>query len=249
MRNNRFLNKKENNRFKFLNDDDTDNSSLKNKQNKKKVEYEPSKNSFTQPLRERVQQRYDDGYKHRDRDINRWYGNKEYEHINNRFKSDTKKQLPQVEIDFNNTELFPELIDKKENNINDNSDMLNFKYILNNIEDTPKNTDKILPGWIQITMVNKKVVIENGPPTLYSINMEKQKELENDINYNINNIVKAMTKIYEENEKSYDSINGEGAYEERFKLLPVYGPEYDSEGEEINNDDNEYYDNDDFNSE
>jgi len=254
MSNNRFLNPKENNRFNFLNDEDDTNKSSSypsNKSNRKKFEYESSKNSFTQPSnRDRGYNRdrdlnRDRGY-NRDRDLNRDRGynrDREYDRTNNRFKTDTKEQLSQTKLDFNNTELFPELVGKKESNINgDKVNMSGFKDILNNtiIEDTTEKPNKILPGWIQISMVDRKVVIENGEPTLSMINTE---EREDNINYMI--IVDAIKRNYEENERVYDSINGEGSYSERFKLPPVYGSEYDTESEEedyVNNEDYDYYD-------
>jgi len=251
MSNNRFLNPKENNRFNFLNDEDDTNKSSSypsNKSNRKNFEYESSKNSFTQPSNR------DRGY-NRDRDLNRDRGNRdreyrdtgynrEYNRTNNKFKTDTKEQL---KLDFNNTELFPELVGKKESDINsdkvnDKVNMSGFKDILNNtIEDTTEKPNKIPSGWIQISMVDRKVVIENGEPTLSMINTEEQ---EDNINYNMNIIVDAIKRNYEENERVYDSINGEGSYSERFKLPPVYGSEYDTESEEdyVNNEDDGYYD-------
>jgi hypothetical protein len=66
----------------------------------------------------------------------------------------------------------------------------------NIIEDTTEKTNQIPPGWLQITMVNRKVVMNNGPPTPYMLNIEKQKELttlqENDINYNMCNVIENL---------------------------------------------------------
>jgi hypothetical protein len=275
MSNNRFLNPKENNRFNFLNDEDDTNKSSSypsNKSNRKKFEYEASTNSFTQPSNRDRDLNRDRGYNrdrdlnrdrgyNRDRDLNRDRGyrdrgyrdtgyNRDYDRTNNRFKTDTKEQLPQTKLDFNDTELFPELIGKKESDnnsdkVNDKVNMSGFKDILNNIiEDTTEKTKKIPPGWIQISMVDRKVVIENGEPTLSMINTEEQEDNIN-INYNMNIIVDAIKRNYEENERVYDSINGEGSYSERFKLQSVYGSEYDTESEEddyVNNEDDGYYD-------
>ena len=46
------------------------------------------------------------------------------------------------------------------------------------------------------------------------------------------NVVEAMKKNWYLNERIYDSIHGEGAYEERFRLTPVYGSEYETESDE-----------------
>ena len=91
------------------------------------------------------------------------------------------------------------------------------------------------------------------PKELININTCKEKVLampssyetgyifnkENDINYNVCNVIENLQRSYEENEKVYDSINGEGAYAERFRLSPVYGSEYDttSEDDDYNYDD------------
>jgi hypothetical protein len=268
MSNNRFLNPKENNRFNFLNDeDDTNNKSSSypsNKSNRKNVEYETSKNSFTQPSNRDRDRGYNRDRDNRDRDNrdrdnrdrdnrdrdNRDRDNRDrgYDRINNRFKTDTKEQLPQTKLDFNDTELFPELVNKKESDINDDKvndkvNMSKFKDILNNIiEDTTEKPNKILPGWIHLSIVDRKVVIENGEPTQSMINTKEREEQEDDINYNMYNIVNAIKRNYEANEQLYDSINGEGSYIERFKLSPVYGPEYDSESEDDDYVNDDYYD-------
>ena len=58
--------------------------------------------------------------------------------------------------------------------------------------------------------------------------------------YKIGNALQTNYEIYE---KEYDSINGEGSYDNKFRLSPVYGSEYDSNSEiEENNDE---HDNDD----
>jgi hypothetical protein len=46
------------------------------------------------------------------------------------------------------------------------------------------------------------------------------------------NVVEAMKKNWYLNERIYDSIHGEGAYEERFRLTPVYESEYETESDE-----------------
>jgi hypothetical protein len=66
---------------------------------------------------------------------------------------------------------------------------------------------------------------------------ELEKQQEDDPNYIMFKVVEAMKKSWDLYEREYDAINGEGAYAEKFRLPPVYGPEYDTETEE---DESEY---------
>lgn len=278
MSNNRFLQPKKSNRFEILQDDNNDgknNPSLKNlDERKKNSKYEPSKNLFQkQPFKqdEINKNNYEDRGinrnrnrdRDRDRDINR-NNYVENEQLTNRFKT-SEEQTKQINLDLNDTEIFPELIHKENDSINNdknnnknNDDKNNvypikFKDILDDVtkrDDIQKNV-QISPGWLQMTLVDRKIVTKHGQPTLYMENLEKQKELENDIDYIMYNIVETLKINYEEHEKKYDSINGEGAYNEKFRLSPVYGSDYDTESESensnSNNDDNidEYYDDND----
>jgi hypothetical protein len=250
MSNNPFLkskesnNKKSNNRFNFLDDEDTDNkSSFKessNKSNRKHIEYDASQNSFTQKTR--VQDRPRD----RDRDSYRPNNTK-----NNDYKPRQREPSPPpviVDLDANNTNLFPDLAPPKENKKNITTTiepLTKFKDILTNIieEEKPKE-NTIPPGWVQLSSVNGKTLIEYGPKTAWMIRQEKLEELEkqqeDDPNYIMFKAVEAMKKSWYLFEREYDAINGEGAYAERFRLPPVYGPEYDTEEEvESSDDDNE----------
>ena len=241
MSNNHFLKSKENNRFRFLNDDDN-RDNKKSSSNKNIVEYNPTNNSFTQEFnhyKHRNNDRRDNNRRDNDRRNNDRRDNytTDSNQNYNRFKSCvTQEKKQQNNIDFGNTEEFPELFNNKKHNTN-NSNNINesskFKDILTNvIEDNNTNKISQIPaGWLQLSIVNKKTVTKNGPLTQHLIDIEKQKELENDINYNMSIIVKSIQKNYEVNKQVYDSINGEGAYDERFRLSPVYGSEYDSESD------------------
>ena len=55
------------------------------------------------------------------------------------------------------------------------------------------------------------------------------KQREDDINYNMIKAVETMKSNWDNYEKQYDSIHGEGAFDDRFKLTPIYGPEYDTD--------------------
>ena len=99
----------------------------------------------------------------------------------------------------------------------------------------------ILPGWLQLTMLNGNILKNE-----YKDEDEKNIEQEQ-LNYDMYKIGKALQTNYELYEKEYDSINGEGSYDNKFRLSPVYGYEYDSnsnsESEEYNEEDDYEYEN------
>jgi hypothetical protein len=64
-----------------------------------------------------------------------------------------------------------------------------------------------------------------------------EENLENDLNYQMNTIIQNMKKCWDRYEREYDEVNGEGAYEERFRLPPVYTEEYDTDSNEEETDD------------
>jgi len=238
MSNNPFLKSKEsNNRFESLHDDYKESS---NKNNKKSITYEPSANSFTQPSRPH---RDIDRNRDRNRDRDNNYRNRDnnYRNNNNFIRSkprDPSPPPPIVDIELNNTELFPDLtINNNNNTTNTLKSATNFKQILTNVVEVQKpKKNPITPGWVSITMINGNIVYENGPLTPFLIKQQKQEELqierENDLNYSMNMAINSMRKNWDRYENEYNEIHGEGAYEERFRLSPVYGPEYDTESEE-----------------
>ena len=148
----------------------------------------------------------------------------------NRFKSIT----PDPKFDVDNIKSFPTLVNAKEyDKIIQLSS--NFKDILNNVieQDTIENKDIILPGWLQLTILNGKVLKKEIE--------EEAEQAQEELNYNMYKIGNALQTNYEIYEKEYDSINGEGSYDKKFRLSPVYGSEYDSNSEsEENNDEYEY---------
>jgi len=241
MSNNPFLKSKEsnkqkesNNRFASLQEDDTS-SNFKNSSQKsnKKIEYEQTQNVFTQSsFKSERPERRDNSY-------------------NRSFKDQNKKREPSPPpIDSNDLNLFPDLAPIKQitssnnNNIEQSS---KFKDILTHVvkDDTPKQ-NPVPDGWVKIVMVNRDIVYEYGPPTPWMIRQQKQEELqkqrEEDPNYIMNCAINAMKKNWERYEREYDEIHGEGAYEAKFRLPPVYGPEYDeSESEEEYSDEDDIY--------
>ena len=235
MSNNPFLKSKEsnksNNRFNFLDDEDTNNSSFKessSKSNRKNIDYDSSQNSFTQSSRPRERDR------EKDRDS---YRNNRR---NNDYKPRPREPSPPpviVNLDASDSNLFPELAPIKENTTIVKAST-NFKDILTNvIEDVKPKVNPIPSGWVRLSFnQNRQTVFEYGPKTAWMIKQEKQEEIEKeqeeDPNYIMFQAIEQMKKNWDRYEKEYDELNGEGAYDERFRLPPVYGPEYDTESEE-----------------
>ena len=125
----------------------------------------------------------------------------------NRFKSIT----PDPKFDVDNIKSFPTLVNAKEyDKIIQLSS--NFKDILNNVieQDTIENKDIILPGWLQLTILNGKVLKKEIE--------EEAEQAQEELNYNMYKIGNALQTNYEIYEKVYDSINGEGSYETNFRL-------------------------------
>jgi len=229
--------KEANNRFNFLNDDDSKSSFKEsNKSKRKNVEYEASQNSFTQPCK------HERTYRDRDR-----YGDHRNYRRNNYFSSKQREPSPPpikvtINIDANNTELFPDLTPIKDTHVvNIVEPSTKFKDILKNVVKVEKSKkNPIFPGWVQLSLnQNRQTVIEYGPKTAWMIKQKEQlekeqleKEQEDDPNYIMFYAIEAIKKNCEQYEHEYDEFHGEGTYAERFRLPPVYGPEYDTESEE-----------------
>jgi len=234
MSNNPFLKSKElslsNNRLNFLDDDDSKSSFKESKKSKiKNVKYEASQNSFTQPTKTERTHRDKKGYQTNYR-------------RNNDFRTKQRELSPLPKnvtpnIDTNNTELFPVLTPLKNNNlVNIVEPLTTFKSILKNIikVETPKK-NTIPLGWVQLSLnQNRQTVIEYGPKTTWMIKQEQQEQLkqleqEDEPNYIMFYAIESIKKNWKQYESKYDEYHGEGAYTERFRLSPVYGPEYDTE--------------------
>jgi|688.fasta_scaffold775568_1 hypothetical protein len=227
MNNNPFLKSKEsNNRFHILDNQDTNtntNTSFNNKTKRPNIDYNSSQNSFTQNSR---------------KDTNSY---RNYNDFKPKQRGPHDKITPN--INTNDTNLFPQLTNVKQNNTINSTNVgtidssTKFKDILNNViqDDKPK-TKPILPGWTQLSRINGKTVIENGPKTTFMIKQEQKENLENDLNYIMFQAVEEMKKRWESYESYYDSIHGEGAYADSFRLPPVYDSEYDTESEEEDED-------------
>ena len=204
MSNNPFLrnkvNNNNNNRFNLLNDEQPVNNNKHFNENRGKRDYNNRDNKYNNNYNNRYTNKLDD----------------------NRFKSIT---LEQPKLDVDSIKSFPTLtlVNNKE------SDTIiqlssKFKDILNNVieDNTIDNSNIILPGWLQLTMLNGTILKKEYKEV--KVVEEEQEEL----NYNMYKIGNALQTNYEIYEKVYDSINGEGSYDTNFRLSPVYGSEYDS---------------------
>jgi len=220
---NPFLNS--NNRFKILDDDDDNtNTSFKYKGQKKykPAPYEPAKNTFTtsKPF------------------INNYQYNRPFRP---RFTNQSEVKEPIIKKTFDISKMeFPDI----QGNI-----VVNTEKKINSLEPTnPKFKDAIMtvrplenenivkknpikPGWVEISRVNRKTIFEEGPPSDYSIKLEELQILENDPHYIMNKAVNLMMICWNRHIHEYNNIHGEGEYEAKYILPPVYGQEYDSEEE------------------
>lgn len=226
MSNNIFLKSKQdykptesNNRFSSLDDEyDTNNTSFKdssNKSNKKNIEYKSGENSFTQSSKS-----YRDNRRTNDS------------------RSKPRETYQIVAPNINDIHLFPEIVDMKTNTTNTVELSKNFKDILTNTikQEEPKEKPKenpVPPGWIQLSRVNGKVDAKKGDLTQYIIKIQNKEVIEqsNDPNHIMFKAIESMTNNWQHYQRDYDEINGEGEYDERFILPPVYGPEYDTESD------------------
>ena len=210
---------KSNNRFQFLDPDHVDNKMKKEKQVVQK--YDSTDNSFTKSSNRRDDRRDD----------------------RNQFKSNYSNQLTKnrVSVDFSNEFVLeldsPSLKPK-----------FNFKDAINNqikpeIFDETKN---VKPGWVKISYAkNNKIIHTYGPLSKNQLKLKKEEELENNLNHCINREITIMKYRWDKYEDDYDKLNGEGAYIEKYRLIPIYGDEYDDDVDsdtQCEDDINELYD-------
>lgn len=212
MSNNTFTN----NRFHFL-DDDNNKAPFKSvKKEKKTALYESSNNSFS---RDRERPRYNDYPSH------------------NSFRQINKESSKTKEVkSFNIQEIeFPEIHQSIKASNETSSDSFKFKDALNKKKDKMLNSElaknTVKPGWVEISRVNRKTVIKEGQLTPYFIEQKKKEEYEKTTNYLMNTAITTMIKRWERYIEEYNSIHGDGAYEELYVLPHTYGPEYDTEEE------------------
>jgi len=228
MSNNHLLKSKEsnkhnehNNRFSSLQDDDK--SSFKwhsNKSNCKNIKYEASQNSF--------KQQYFKPQKNRDQDSIFNIRNDKFNKFTN-YKPREPSPLPGPDTTDINLfpNLFPNLTQMKENITTYKVEAgTKFKDILNSVVEKDKPKENPIPsGWVKLSSVDGKTVIEHCPTTQLTL----KTQLDDDLNYLMFQAIEKMKQNSKRYELEYDEINGEGAYAERFSIPPVYETEYDTE--------------------
>ena len=233
MSNNPFLQSKEqnkSNRFNFLDSEEPNKKPLI-KDKKNSHQYDSSNNSFTKKVNP-----IDNDRKPREKHVSQ----KENNHF---------KEIPTSRPEFSMTEfsisdeLFPSLAPITTTSQNK---VTNFKDALNQQNEIIFKEDITLrPGWVQISKVNNKVVINqanNGP---YDIKMQKNQDLQEDSNYIMNKIMSVLHKNWLKHRAIYDNIHGEGAYDDLHYSSPVYDSDYDSD-ENDSLDDNSNYEIEDY---
>ena len=164
----------------------------------------------------------------------------QYETTNNSFtKVNNSKNIETLKnLDFvSSQELFPELILKsnditQDNNSKKKSD--NYKNAINlHVEDSKNTTqNKINRGWIEIKIVNGKIITTNGPISTYEIKKEKESNIKNSPHFIMNKSIKLMQKNWNMYRDYYDNLYGEGSYNETYISSPIYGSEYDTDSDE-----------------
>jgi hypothetical protein len=121
-----------------------------------------------------------------------------------------------------------------DNTINDNT--TNYKDIItsNDYNSNLSQQNNIPPGHIEISSINGKICFKNGPLTPYQIRQNYynnyKEQLSNDVHYNMNNAINFMKNNWDKFRLEYDSIYGEGSYQDKF----LYKIDYDSDDD--NND-------------
>ena len=220
-------NKPTNNRFQILvqPDENTDTKPVKND----KILYDSSNNSFTKPSN------FDRPRNNRIDDSR----------PKNNFKQREKEKEPVKEIVKEivlTPDIFPELLSNN-TNISQVLYTTNFKDILTKVQpEININKNIIKPGFVELTLVDRKIVTKYGPSTPSEKKNKAIEERLNSVDYCMNKVIVGLEQIWNNRKDEYDSINGEGSYDELYYLPQVYGPEYDNTIEDEEEDEMNPYD-------
>jgi len=215
-----------NNRFQILvkSDENTDNKLVKNDKilsvyNSSNNSFTKSSNNFDRPRNNRI----DDT------------------HSKNNFKQKEKEPVKIPEIVLT-PDIFPELLNTN-TNISQVLYSTNFKDILTKVEpEIHINKNTIKPGFVEMTVVDRKIVTKYGTSTPSVKKNKAIEERSNNVDYCMNKVIIGLEKIWNNRKDEYDSINGEGSYDELYYLPQVYGPEYDNTIEDEEEDEINPYD-------
>jgi hypothetical protein len=144
-----------------------------------------------------------------------------------RFKSSNSNKKQTVKTFIMDDQDFPDLIKNSitplDSSSNNYKDIITSSHI--NIYNSEKNT--VPPGHIEISNINNKICFKQGPLTPYQIKVNNLNHyndfLSGEPNYIMNNAINYMKKNWENYRIDYDSVYGEGAYEEKF----IYKNDYE----------------------
>jgi len=232
---NPFKSKSENSRFSrdiFFNDDQInkqESSQVKEKKNNIREEKKEA-NTFLSDKEKYIKQ-------NQNNHVEKSRNNRDY----NKYKKN--EVIKEVIFDIN-IEEFPELGLQKNSESTIACNEKKFSDIVKTINIIEEDNSNIIrPGWIIIAKnkENGKIEVTNGEMTKFQ---KKQQETSQNISYIMRQIYITLNEIWDRNISVYDAINGEGAYEERFYLPPVYDDfedynkenEIDENNNEFNND-------------
>lgn len=214
------------NRFNLL-DDRNSSSPFENKRKKEK-EKEEKQDKVSEPRENRFLRNYEKN------NLREFYN--ERNKVTKNIISNEKKE---VNLEQNFEELFPEMIKNKQSCSTDS--VLDFKSVVNKIEEPIIEPTFIKPGTIILKYENNKIIYQRGPLTKW----EKQQEIEyvyqTTPHYIMTNAICKMEENWNLHERIYDSINGEGSYNEKFNVEPIYNSDYEEDDEEDSVDDESYY--------
>ena len=187
-------------------------------------EFERPRREFERPRREFERPRREDKY----------------------FSFSEKSKEPKFSLD--DTELFPELASLNLNKEQkDEGSSISFLNALNTIKEEKEDTNKINPGWITMSFdkqrnINIQYADEKTPNEIKREQIEKDLE---DLNLVMERVIDFISERHLKHIKEYDSIHGEGAYDEVYYMKPIEFP-YDDENDngEIGDEEtyNEIYD-------
>lgn len=138
-------------------------------------------------------------------------------------------------INTNSLDLFPGLGNATNSTSSNNS--VSFKKVLTNIVKVEKPKIKVKSGWTNVSFKDGKIVYEHGKPTKRMLRRQKQEELNEDFQHNVNIMINKMLNRWKQYEVDYDEMNGPNSYADKYRLPSVY--ESDAEDDE---DDDEYGD-------
>lgn len=159
------------------------------------------------------------------------------------FFSQPKEPKPVATFDIMNED-FPELSPSASSVTNTFDQQLevgkNFIDIVNTVNIVQEDTDKIYPGWIIISRDNtdNKIKITEGELTKYQLKKKETSMIEENLDFIMEQVHQELCKIWDKNIALYDSIHGEGAYQEVYYLPPVYDDFYKYDDCETEDEDN-----------